>query len=133
MVANAIEARIGHTYDMRPIARTSERAGIWLIALTLCGIAIAVAIRRLAALDNPSLNSASPAAALDALFAAKARLTRSHATAGLALAVLIPVQLSARVRDQFPSSHRWLGRTVMVVGIIVGLTGYAMVTVPVGR
>jgi uncharacterized membrane protein len=117
---------------MRPLARTSEGAGTWSIVLTLCGIAVIVAIRRLATLANPSLNNASPAAALDALFAAKAGLTRSHAIAGLALAMLIPVQLSARVRDRFPIIHRWLGRTLMVVGIVVGLTGYAMATVPVG-
>jgi uncharacterized membrane protein len=98
----------------------------------LCGIAVAVAIRRLVALAYPSLNHASPAAALDALFAAKAGLTRGHVIAGLALAVSMPVQLSARVRDRFPSIHRWLGRILMVVGIVVGLTGYAMVIVPIG-
>jgi uncharacterized membrane protein len=118
--------------QMKPIARTSERADIWSIVLTLCGIAVAVAIRRLATLANPSVNNASPAAALDALFAAKAALTRGHVIAGLALVMLIPVQLSARVRDRFPSIHRWLGRSLMVVGAVVGLTGYAMVAVPVG-
>src|SRR4029077_5500237 len=121
-----------NVHEMRQIGRTSERAGLWPIVVTLCGIAIAVGFRRLTALAHPSLNNASPAAALDALFAAKAGLTGSHVIAGLALAVLIPVQLSARVRDRFPSVHRWLGRTLMVVGMVVGLSGYAMVTVPIG-
>jgi uncharacterized membrane protein len=121
-----------NAHEMTPIARTSERAGLWAIVFTLCGIAVAVAIRRLAVLADPSLNNASPAAALDALFAAKAGLTRGHVIAGLALALFIPVQLSARVRDRSPSVHRWLGRTVIVVGIVVGVTGYAMVTVPIG-
>jgi uncharacterized membrane protein len=118
--------------EIKPIALTSERAGIWPVVLTLCAIAVAVAIRRLTALADPTLNNASPAAALDALFVAKAGLTRGHVIAGLVLAGLIPVQLSARVRHRFPSMHRWLGRTLMVVGIAVSLTGYAMVTVPIG-
>jgi uncharacterized membrane protein len=46
--------------------------------------------------------------------------------------VLLPVQSSASVRERFPSIHRWLGRSLMVVGVVVGLSGYAMVAVPVG-
>jgi uncharacterized membrane protein len=110
----------------------SDRPGIWAIVLALCGIAIVVSIRRLAALAHPSLVNASPSGALDALFAAKADLTRFHVVAGLALALLIPVQLSARVRERLPFVHRRLGRVLISVGIVVGLTGYAMVTVPIG-
>jgi uncharacterized membrane protein len=112
--------------------RTPERAGIWLVVLPLCAIGATVAIRRLTLLDHPSLNNRSPAAALDALFAAKAALTRGHVIPGLVLVLLMPVQLSARVRNRFPTVHRWLGRTLMIVGLVVGLTGYAMVAVPVG-
>lgn len=73
-----------------------------------------------------------PLAALDALFVTKAGLTRGHALAGLALALLIPVQLSARIRGRLPALHRWIGRALMIVGIVVGLTGYAIVATPVG-
>jgi uncharacterized membrane protein len=121
-----------NAHEIGPLARTSERRGVWPIVLTLCGIAVAAAIRRLVALDHPSLGNGSPALALDALFAAKASLTRGHVIAGFALAVLIPVQLSTRVRARFPGIHRWLGRTLIVTGIVVGLTGYAMVAVPIG-
>jgi uncharacterized membrane protein len=117
---------------MKPIVPASERTGVWAVVLALCAIAAAVSIRRLVVLANPVSNSASPAAALDSLFAAKAGLTRGHVIAGLALAVLIPVQLSARIRRQFPVVHRWLGRTLMIIGIVVGLSGYAMVAIPIG-
>jgi uncharacterized membrane protein len=117
---------------MKPVAPTLERPGVWPVVLALCAIAVAVSIRRLMVLGNPASNSASPTAALDALFAAKAGLTRGHVIAGLVLAMLIPVQLSARVRSRFPRVHRWLGRTLMVAGIVVGLSGYAMVAIPIG-
>lgn len=117
---------------MKAIAPTSERPGAWAIMLALCAIAVAVAIRRLMVLANPVPSSTSPAAALDALFAAKAGLTRGHVIAGLTLVLLIPVQLSARIRQRFPRVHRWLGRAMMGIGIIVGLSGYAMVAIPIG-
>ena len=99
----------------------------------LCAIAAAASIRRLVALAHPSLDEAVPmAAALDAVFVAKAALTQSHVTAGLILALLIPVQLSSRVRQRTPRVHRWIGRTLMAVGLFVGLSGYPMVAAPVG-
>jgi uncharacterized membrane protein len=52
--------------------------------------------------------------------------------AGLVLLLLLPVQLSVGVRSRFPAVHRWLGRTLMVIGIAVGLSGYAMVAIPIG-
>jgi hypothetical protein len=113
-----------------PIA--GERPALWIAIVTLCGIAIAVSIRRLMALAAPVAANPSPLAALDALFVSKAALTRAHVIAGLALALLIPFQLSSRVRRRFPAVHRWVGRTLMIVGIAVGLTGYAMVATPIG-
>jgi uncharacterized membrane protein len=109
-----------------------ERRVLWTAVLLLCGIAIAVSIRRLVALADPSATGKSPLAALDALFAARAGLTRTHVVAGLLLALFIPVQLSTRVRRRFPHLHRWLGRTLMIVGIVVGVSGYAMVVTPIG-
>jgi hypothetical protein len=111
---------------------SSERRLLWAAVLVLCGIAIAVSIRRLVALADPSALGPSPVAALDALFAANAGMTRGHVISGLVLALLIPVQLSARIRQRFPHVHRWLGRALIIVGIAVGLTGYAMVVTPVG-
>jgi uncharacterized membrane protein len=109
-----------------------ERRILWAAVLLLCAIAIAVSIRRLLALADPYAMSPSPLAALDALFAARPGLTRMHVIAGLLLASFIPMQLSARVRGRVPRLHRWLGRTLMIVGIVVALSGYAMVITPIG-
>jgi hypothetical protein len=109
-----------------------ERRIFWAAVVVLCTIATAVSIRRLVTLADSSVTSASPLAALDALFAARAGLTRTHVIAGLLLALFIPVQLSAGVRGRFPHLHRWVGRTLMIVGIVVGLSGYAMVVTPIG-
>jgi hypothetical protein len=110
----------------------AERPGMRAVVLVLVTIAVAASIRRLVALDHPFVGGPAQMAALDALFVAKAALTRSHVVAGLALALFIPVQLSARIRRRFPRVHRWLGRLLMIVGIFVGLSGYAMVVVPIG-
>jgi uncharacterized membrane protein len=115
-----------------PSMGRSERPGLWAVILSLCAIAVAVSIRRLLALANPLPSGSSDLAALDALFAAKAGLTRGHVISGLVLALLIPLQLSAAVRARLPRLHRWLGRLFMIVGMVVGLTGYAMVAIPVG-
>jgi hypothetical protein len=110
----------------------SERHVLWAVVLPLCGIAIAVSIRRLIVLADPSVSGPSPLAALDAQFAANAGLTRGHVLAGLTLAFFVPLQLSAPLRRRFPALHRWIGRTLMIIGIGVGLTGFAMVATPVG-
>ena len=117
----------------RPPSVQSEPRAFWSVVLVLCAIAAAASIRRLVALANPSLDAGVPmAAALDAVFVAKAALTQSHVIAGLILAVLIPVQLSARVRGRYPRFHRWIGRVLITLGLFVGSSGYAMVVAPVG-
>ena len=109
-----------------------ERRSFWGVVLLLCAIAAAVSIRRLVALAGAPASGTSEFAALDAFFAAKPGLTRGHVLAGLVLALAIPVQLSSRVRNRYPHVHRWLGRFLLPVGMLVGLTGYRMVAVPVG-
>ena len=117
---------------MRHAHLSSERRVLWLVVLPLCGIAAAVSVRRLIALADLPASGTSPLAVLDRQFAAHAGLTRGHALGGLVLALLIPVQLSARLRGRLPALHRSIGRMLVIVGIGVALTGYAMVTAPVG-
>lgn len=91
-----------------------------------------MSIRRLIALNGPTAGGTSHFAVLDATFVAKEGLTRAHVIAGLVLALAIPLQLSARIRRRYPRVHRWLGRALMVVGLVVGFSGYAMVGAPIG-
>lgn len=109
-----------------------ERRLFWVAVLTLCGIAVAISIRRLSVLAGQPATGDSDSAALDAFFAAKPGLTGSHVLSGLVLAVLIPIQLSARVRRRYPHVHRWLGRFLLLVGMLVGVSAYGMMVAPVG-
>jgi uncharacterized membrane protein len=109
-----------------------EGRRFWAVVILLCVVATAVSIRRLVALATPSSAGGADLIALDALFAAKPGLTASHVLPGLVMALAIPLQLSARVRGRSPRFHRWLGRMLIAVGVVVGISGYAMVAEPVG-
>jgi len=51
----------------------------------------------------------------------------THAFASIVALVLGPFQFSARLRQQQPDLHRWLGRTYLAVGVLVGgLSGLYM-------
>ena len=109
-----------------------ERRAFWVAILTLCAIAVAVSIRRLVMLAGAPTGGGSDATGLDAVFSAKPTLTGSHVVAGLTLALAIPVQLSARVRTRYPRVHRWLGRFLLLIGLLVGVSAYGMMIAPVG-
>lgn len=123
----------------RPPLATAEHASMrtegrafWTVVLVLCAIAVAASLRRLFALAHPVDLGANPMLSLDALFRSKAALTRTHVIAGLALATFIPLQLSSALRGRAPRVHRWIGRAFLVAALVVAITGYAMVVVPVG-
>jgi hypothetical protein len=110
----------------------SERRVFWAVVLTLCAIAVAVSVRRLVVLSGRSSSSIAELAELDAFFAAKRLLTRSHILIGLAFALALPVQLSASLRTKHPMVHRSLGRVLLLSGVLLAISAYGMVWVPVG-
>jgi hypothetical protein len=59
-------------------------------------------------------------------------LTAAHVLPGLVLALAIPLQLSVRIRQRYPRIHRWLGRVLLLVGLVVGMSAYGMMFTPVG-
>jgi hypothetical protein len=109
-----------------------EQRTFWVAIVALCTIAVAVSIRRLAVLAAPSPGGDATSAALDTFFAARPLLTGGHAVLGLLLALGIPIQLSARVRTRYPHVHRWMGRCLLLIGIVLGVTAYGMMRAPVG-
>ena len=109
-----------------------ERRVFWVAVLTLCAIAVAISIRRLVLLGGLPANGDPDSAALDAFAAAKRLLTGGHVLSGLVLAIAIPVQLSSRVRRRYLRVHRWLGRLVLFVALLVGVSAYGMMSAPVG-
>jgi hypothetical protein len=100
------------------------RIGFWFCIV----IAVAVVIRRVIALSTPPSTSAPPQlAGLDAWFASHAALTYVHILCALAFVLVLPLLFWHRTR-----SSRTLQRAIFPLGLIVGLTAYAMSAYAVG-
>ncbi|MBB5316536.1 DUF2306 domain-containing protein [Tunturibacter empetritectus] len=100
----------------------------WLkVAFWICVvIAVAVVLRRMAVLANPTQGGSSPTAALDAVFASHAALTLAHILPAMAFVLLSPFVLLQR------SGAVWAERLFFPLGVWVGVTAYAMSAHPVG-
>lgn len=100
------------------------KIGFWLSIV----IAVAIVIRRVGALSTAPDSHAPPQmAALDAYFAAHAPLTYVHILCGLAFVLLLPLAFWSRTRGSAV-----LERAIFSLGVIVGLTAYAMSGYAVG-
>jgi len=99
------------------------RAGFWICIV----MSVAVVLRRVVAIANPSRNSPPQMAALDDVFASHSALTLAHILPALLFVLLAPfVVLRA---DNRPV---WINRVFYPLGAIVGLTAYAMSLYSVG-
>jgi hypothetical protein len=100
------------------------KIGFWFCIV----IAVAVVIRRVVALSTPpSPNTPPQLAGLDAYFAAHATLTYVHILCALAFVLLLPMLFWHRTRNSVA-----LERTIFPLGVIVGITAYAMSVHAVG-
>lgn len=92
----------------------------WLmICFWVCvAIALAAAARRFIALLRPSGSSLMPG--LDETFASRTSLTLAHIIPATAFVVLAPFVLFRA------SGKRWTERALLLLGVIVGITAYAM-------
>jgi hypothetical protein len=85
-------------------------------------IGVAVVVRRLIALSTPPNPAVPPQmAGLDAAFAAHATLTYFHILCALLFVLLLPFLFLRRTRDSV-----LLERAVFTLGLVVGLSAYAM-------
>jgi uncharacterized membrane protein len=96
---------------------------IWTATIMLSLIGVAVVTRRLLSLMAPV---ARPG--LDAGFARHATLTTIHIIPGLLFMVLAPLQFVRRIRVRSPALHRWMGRIVLAISMVIG--GSALVMSP---
>jgi uncharacterized membrane protein len=97
-----------------------------MIFLVVSGVAAVT--RRTVVLFWPSLSggTSNPAAVLDAGFARHMTLTLVHILpAGLFL-VLVPLQFMPSVRQKHLQYHRWMGKILVVCGLIVGISALVM-------
>jgi hypothetical protein len=114
-------------------ARTTRLFRVmWIGLIFLCVIAAVAALRRMTALAKPPGGAAPQFADLDAEFANKPILTLTHIVPALVFVVLIPFQFSRSFRNRHLQAHRWVGRTAMSLGVIVGLSALPMSRHPIG-
>ena len=99
------------------------RIGFWACIV----IAVAVVLRRTLALALPPQNAPPQLAELDAAFASHASLTLAHILPALAFVLLTPFVYVRRF-----AGAAWLRRLLFPLGLIVGVTAYAMSKYSVG-
>lgn len=99
------------------------RIGFWICII----ISVAVVLRRLSALANPSTGGPPQMAALDDTFASHAAITLAHIIPALLFVLVAPVIVFRRA-----TRPAWLNAVFYVLGAIVGLTAYAMSAYAVG-
>ena len=101
---------------------------IWTGVIFLALIGLAAATLRTLVLLWPAQFSrgASPAAALDAGFGRHTALTLIHILPGAVFLVLAPLQFVPSIRERHIPVHRWVGRILLVDGLIIGITALMM-------
>jgi hypothetical protein len=104
----------------------------WLALLLLCAIGAAAALRRIVALESVPVAGPSPLAGLDARFAATAGMVLLHIVPSLLFVMLVPLQFVTSLRRNHPRFHRWTGRAIVLLGVILGVSALRLSAHPVG-
>jgi uncharacterized membrane protein len=110
-----------------PVSKRTTRF-LWSAVGFLVVIGVAAVTRRTLVLLWPVqfAGKASPAAALDAGFARHIALTLVHILPGGLFLVLAPLQFMPSIRQKHLQVHRWMGRVLMICGLIVGISALVM-------
>lgn len=112
-------------------ARTGHR-WMWRLMIVLCVIASIAVVRRLTVLTAPPQKGPPQLVNLDRQFSDEARLTAAHIIPGLLFVILLPFQFSRSFRNRHLTAHRWIGRILLALGLVIGITAFAMSRHPVG-
>lgn len=110
-------------------ASKPARRLLWTGVIVLVVIGVAAVTRRTLVLLWPAefaAKSSNPAASLDAGFARHLVLTLVHILPGALFLVLTPLQFLPRIRAKHLQVHRWMGRVLVVSGLIIGSTALVM-------
>src|SRR3984893_929350 len=99
------------------------RIGFWVCT----AISVAVVLRRAVALIHPPQSAPPQLAALDATFASHAALTLAHILPALTFVVLAPFLYFRRF-----AGVAWPKRLLFPLGVVVGVTAYAMSNYSIG-
>src|SRR5579864_36231 len=109
------------------VSRSATRY-VWAGVIFLAFIGVAAVTRRTLVLLRPQTfaGNVSPAAALDAGFARHRALTLVHILPGALFLVLASLQFVPGIREKHLNVHRWMGRILVVLGLIIGSTALIM-------
>lgn len=99
------------------------RTGFWICII----ISIAVVLRRVFAFIHPTQGGPPQTAALDSVFASHAGITLAHIIPALLFVLVAPVIVFRRA-----PRPAWLNIIYYTLGVIVGITAYAMSVYAVG-
>lgn len=102
---------------------------LWGWTLLLAAIGVAAVAHRMLRLWVPTLaafQGPPGAAAQDGGFARHRLLTTLHIVPGMLFVILGPLQFVGSLRARHPAVHRWIGRTVLASGIVIGSTALVM-------
>jgi uncharacterized membrane protein len=105
---------------------------LWIALLILCAIGAAAATRRIVALGSTPAAGSADFGRLDAHFAAKAGMTLLHIVPSLFFVLLVPLQFISSLRDRHPRVHRWTGRVIVGLGVVLGGSALWLSAHPVG-
>jgi hypothetical protein len=120
----------GARVPRKPVVTTSRKSFrklIWSLTLLLVTIGLlAVARRTYVLLEPPQGPPRFAAAALDTGFARHRTLTLLHILPASLFMALMPLQFVRRIRVRWLAWHRWSGRLLLVLGLIVGTSALVM-------
>src|SRR5258707_1392053 len=93
----------------------------WVVLAILCAIGAAAVIRRVVALETQPPRGPAALVALDGHFRAKAGTVLLHIVPSLLFVLLLPLQFISSLRRRRPRLHRWIGRSAMSLGLVLGI------------
>jgi uncharacterized membrane protein len=101
---------------------------LWIAVSFLMLIGLVAATRRTLVLLWPAkfAGNFAPAAALDTGFAAHRALTLIHILPGGLFLSLALLQFAPGIRQKHLQVHRWLGRVLVVLGLVIGISALIM-------
>jgi uncharacterized membrane protein len=114
-----------------PTPQNNTSRWIWIAVILLTLIGLAAATRRTIVLIHPTPASSSttaknPAAQLDTGFLQHNLRTFAHIVPAAIYLLLLPFQFVRRIRARHPRFHRWNGRILVVLGIVVAISALAL-------
>jgi uncharacterized membrane protein len=100
---------------------------IAVIVVVLAMIGLVVATRRALTLAGVIKTYVNPRfGAFDKGLGLRPGLTFTHIIPGALFMILAPLQFIPRLRSRYPRFHRWSGRLLVVLGLIIGISALIM-------